>query len=183
MHGFSLIEIATIVATFFGCAFALIRTGNAPRQVWRAAAAAFGCGILTLGVSGTTQFFLQGLSGLSGGSRATREIAFNELLEHAYRPMFIGVLGLLLFWMVLRSTSAAEEGEGPAVGGPSATLMVGGAIAALVGITIYHVGFIVGMDPEKVTFAMLVTFYVSLFTVLLCIIGGVWSVLRAPEES
>jgi hypothetical protein len=178
MHGFSFIEIITIVATFFGCAFALIRTGSAPRQVWRAAAAAFGCGILTLGVCGTTQFFLQGLQGLSGGSKATRELAFVEILEHAYRPMFIGVIGLLLFWMVLRSTSSGDSPGVPSVAGPAATLMVGGAIASLVGIAIYHVGFVIGLEAERITLVMLVTFYVGLFTVLVCAIGGLWALMR-----
>lgn len=185
MTGFSIIEIVTIVATFFGCAFALIRTGTAPRQVWRTSAAAFGCGIISLGIGGTTQVFIQGLHGIAGGSKATRELAFNEILEHAYRPMLLGVVGLLFFWMALRSASAGDDEDAPNIGGGFATLMIAGATLSLVGIAAFHVGFIVGMAPESTSTLMLLTFYTSLFTVILCALSGFWSMMRgaawAPE--
>jgi hypothetical protein len=175
MNELSVLEIVTIVAIMFGCAFALTRTGNVPRQIWRGPVAAFGCGILSLGVSATTQFFFYGLASNASGSRATRDQVFAEILGHAWRPLAISVIGLLLFVLAVRSASLDDDERAPNVGGLLTWLMVLGTAASLVGMAGYLGGFLVREDPTQPTTWMIATQYIGLGTVLLCAIGGLWT--------
>lgn len=175
MNELSVLEIVTIVAIMFGCGFALTRTGNVPRQIWRGPVAAFGCGILALGVSATTQSFFYGLASNASGSRATRDQVFAEILGHAWRPLAISVIGLLLFVLAVRSASLDDDDRAPNVGGLLTWLMMLGAGASLVGMGGYLTGFLLREDPTQPTAWMIGTQYLGLGTVILCAIGGLWT--------
>lgn len=182
MNHLSVLEILTIVASFFGCFFAIAGTGQVPRPVWRPAAAAFGAGILSLGVGGTAQQFLEGVRGIAAASPATRELAFQEILHTAYRPMFLATLGLMVFWLVLRTAATGDDStvtRSPFV----PALMQIGAAGSLVSITAWHVALVQGQSPISLLAPMQVTLYLALATVMLCLFSGAWTLLRGYQTA
>jgi len=177
------LEIATVVSSFFGIAYVFVRAGTVPRQVWRGPVAAFGSGILSLGIAGMTDAFYQGLSANEGGSRATRELVFAELMSSAWRPGFIAALGLVAFIATVWSSSSGDDDRAESYGGALSILMVLGAALSLVGMAAYVVGFFTHDDPTQATALMVTTKWTSISTVAICLIGGLWTAFQGNSWS
>lgn len=175
----SLLEIGTIVASAFGCGYALLMTGGTPRQLWRGPVAAFGCGILSMGIAGMTSAFYNGLRANIDGSLSTRGQVFDEIMANAWRPMLIAIIGMMAFVAVVRSTAAGDDERAPSVGGPIAMVMLIGTALALIGTGAYLTGFVTSEDPTQPTAVMYYTYVVSGLTAVVCAIGGVWTGVAA----
>lgn len=174
------IEMVIIVASVFGCGLAMMRSTETP---WRAPGAAFGCGILSLGIQGTTGYFISGLAQMAEASKATRDVAFNELLNHAYSPMYAAVVGLFFFLLTVRSVPIGDD-RNSVTDNMLAALMLAGSFGGLASMAAYHLEFLGGDTPNHPTQWMNVTSAISLATLAVCVLGGAvatWQTIQQPE--
>jgi hypothetical protein len=175
------IEILMLVATVFGCWYALTRSGAVPRQIWRAPAAAFGVGILTLGMTGTTLHLMTSLQELLGASKMARLASFDAMLEYAYRPLGLSVLGTAAFLVILRSASQGDVAGTPPVGNVLSWLMVFCGFGCLVGVTGYHLAIMFEYELALLIEWTRFTFYLEAITLLMCVTSGLWALLQGAD--
>lgn len=175
----SFYETLAIVSSAFALWFAVTRASHVPRPRWRLPAAVFGAAILVFGILGTTEFLLGGLNAVAGASEATTLAAFDAVLDYAYRPMIIAVLGLASFVAVLRSASLGDEGTGSRADDAGAALVLLAATASIVGLTTYHVGLILDLEGAFTVAWMRHTLHLGIGTMILCALGGAWSTYQA----
>jgi hypothetical protein len=175
-------EIISILLTVLSCWFAMTRAANAPRQAWRAQAAALGVGLICLGVGGTTWLFRSNLDAAIGMSATTRNLVFEAGLAHAHRPLLISVVGLLMYTALLRSSGNGDAHNVRTPGNLLAMVMVVGAIGTLATAAVYTVLMSmgnVGPDDARTTALMHWNLILATGTFVIAMLGFLWGTVRS----